>query len=289
MRILAEFIMRGRAQAAVVALIGSWFPLVSPSTVALVTLRRGYLDGILILLWAFLPALIAVMISDMGPLMPAVTITGLLATFMGAQLLRSSSWPPTLMGMVALSCLAAILLALTMPDPVAEVSKALGEMFGQMQAEMPQGEPLLVPTETFVVGLLAYVIAVSSVMSLLLARWWQALLYNPGGFQLEFHQLRLTPVQVLSCFAAVLYCWLQGGDYQIWASVFGLPLILVGLAMVHFAIKARGMGVQWLILFYIGLIMVGPLTAVLAILALLDTWIDFRSRIKARSESDSDE
>jgi len=32
-----------------------------------------------------------------------------------------------------------------------------------------------------------------SICLLMLARWWQAVLYNPGGFQQEFHQFKLQP------------------------------------------------------------------------------------------------
>lgn len=51
--------MRGRVQATVVALLGSWVPLLSPATVGLVTLRLGYQQGIWIFAAAILPALIA--------------------------------------------------------------------------------------------------------------------------------------------------------------------------------------------------------------------------------------
>jgi hypothetical protein len=280
--------MRGRAQAIVIALIGSWFPLISPATAALVSLRRGPLDGSLILLWALLPALAAFWLSDMGPLMPSVTLLGLLLTFVMALVLRNSSnWSACLMGLVTLSCLGSLVLASSIPDPVADVTEALGDMLKQMQEQAQQtGEPspLSLPSETFVVGLVGYVMAVNALLSLLLARWWQAMLYNPGGLQTEFHQVRLGPVPALVCFAATLYCWRQGLDYQHWASLFALPLMVTGAAIAHRLVKARGMGAQWLILFYLVLLFAGPL---IIVLALLDTWTDFRSRLApATSEID---
>ncbi|GAB3112101.1 hypothetical protein G8770_12105 [Aestuariicella hydrocarbonica] len=281
MRALAEFIMRGRAQASVVALVGSWFPLISPAAVALVTLRRGPFDGLMVLLWAVLPALVTFVISDMGPLMPVVTIAGLLATMAFALLLRSSSsWGSTLMGLVAFSALAALSLTQLIPDPVAGMTEALGKMLEQMQAQAPDGTTIVTPSETFVVGLIAYVMAVSSFMSLLLARWWQALLYNPGGLQQEFHQLRLKPLATLTCFAAVFYCWQRGLDYQHWAGLFGFPLLVVGAAIAHHVVKTLKLGGQWLILFYLVLVFASPLVLVIAV---LDTWTDFRSRIEAKS------
>ena len=278
--------MRGRAQASVVALIGSWFPLISPATVALVTLRRGSLDGMIILLWALLPALAALWISDMGPLMPVVTLVGLIVTLVVALMLRGDSgWPKSLMGLIGVSALSGLAMAQTIPDPVQGVTQALGEMFEQMQAQAPEGSALVAPTETFVVGLIAYVIAVSSFLSLLLARWWQAMLYNPGGLQSEFHQLRLTPIAGVTCFLAAFYCWNQGIDYQHWGGLFGFPLVVAAAALAHGVVKARQMSGQWLILFYVVLVFASP---VVMVLALVDTWTDFRSRIGARTSPPTD-
>lgn len=284
MRALAEFIMRGRTQAAVVALIGSWFPLISPATVALVTLRRGTTDGSMILLWALLPAVLAFFVSDMGPLMPVVTILGLIATYAVALLLRSSaSWPQLLVGLVALSTLAALLLASFVPDPVQALTASLGEMLEQMQAQAPEGAAIEVPTEVFVVGLIAYVIAINSLFSLLLARWWQALLYNPGGFQTEFHQLRLKPAAAITSLVATAYCMSVGGDYQLWGSLFMLPLLLAGVAIVHRVVAARRLGVQWLVLFYMALVLFNPIVMmVLTVIAFLDTWLNFRGRLREK-------
>lgn len=285
MRALAEFIMRGRMQASVVALIGSWFPLISPAAVALVTLRRGPTDGLMVLLWALLPALVTFVISDMGPLMPAVTVMGVLATLLAALLLRSNgSWAQALMGLVAFSALSALLLAQTIPDPVSGVTHALGDMLEQMQAQSPSSAAVQLPSETFVVGLIAYVMVVSSFMSLLLARWWQALLYNPGGLQSEMHQLRMKPLATLTCFAAVVYCWVLGIDYQHWAGLFGFPLLVIGASIAHRVVKARQLGGQWLILFYLVLLFASPIVLLLAV---LDTWMDFRARIVAKSDRHS--
>ena len=58
MRGLAAFVMRGRLQASAVAALVSALPLLTwlgASIVALVVLRRGNKEGLLVFLWAFLP------------------------------------------------------------------------------------------------------------------------------------------------------------------------------------------------------------------------------------------
>lgn len=282
MRALAEFIMRGRAQAAVVALLGSWFPLISPATVALVSLRRGAADGLQVLVWALLPALVALVASHLGPIMALATVAGLAAVYMAALLLRSSlSWAYSMMGLVAFSTLSALLLAVVVPDPVQALTEALGGVLKDVQTQAPEGVAQAVSLgEVFVVGLIAYVIALNGLLSLLLARWWQAVLYNPGGFQAEFHQLRLNMPQALACMAATLYCMTQSGDYHTWGNLFALPLLLVGIAIVHNAVKVLGVGGHWLVLFYLAVVFFSPFSVLLTIMAFVDTWINFRGRFK---------
>jgi len=284
-RALAEFIMRGRVQAAVVALLGSWFPLISPATVALVCLRRGATDGLQILVWALLPAAVALVASHLGPLMAMATVAGLIAVYLAALLLRNSvSWAYAMMGLVALSTLAALLLAMMVPDPVQGLTEALGGVMEQMQTQAPEAQAptVALPSETFVVGLIAYVIALNGLMSLLLARWWQAVLYNPGGFQAEFHQLRLTAPQSLVCMAAALYCLAQPSDYHTWGSVFALPLVIVGVAIVHYTVKALKLGGHWLVMFYLAVLFFSPVALALTVIAFVDTWVNIRGRIKPR-------
>jgi hypothetical protein len=282
--------MRGRTQASVVALIGSWFPLISPATVALVSLRRGATDGLLVLLWALLPALATLVFSDMGPLMALVTVAGLLATFVVALLLRSSaSWPRLLTGLVAASGLAALLLSLLVPDPVQQLTQALGEMMAQAKSSAPEQAAWQAPTAVFILGLIAYVIAVNALLSLLLARWWQSVLYNPGGFQTEFHHLRLQPAAAFASLVASLYCWQRGVDYQMWGNLFMLPLLVAGVAIVHRLMAVKRMAVQWLVLFYVALVFFSPLTVVLVVLGFMDTWLNFRERFAPTPPKSDDE
>jgi len=49
--------------------------------------------------------------------------------------------------------------------------------------------------------MIAYVLAFNSFTGVLLGRWLQALLYNPGGFGAEFRELRLGLIVSIVCFA----------------------------------------------------------------------------------------
>ena len=71
MTALAEFVMRGRFQALLVAVAGSGsllFCWISAAVVALVTLRKGAGEGAWLLMWALLPAgVLAISFGDSGP------------------------------------------------------------------------------------------------------------------------------------------------------------------------------------------------------------------------------
>jgi len=161
---------------------------------------------------------------------------------------------------------------------------ALIEMFSQLQQS--DGALVFEPSDLFVAGLLGWVIALSAVVALLLARWWQSLLYNPGGFGIEFHALRFDRLSAGLLFGGLMACYLLGQEYVAWGNLLGLPLLLSGIALVHHAVAFAQLGTRWIVVFYMGLVLLlGPLSSVLIGLGFLDSVMDFRSRLAARRSS----
>lgn len=282
MRALAEFIMRGRTQAAVVAVLGTAVPVLTPATIALVSLRKGISNGFLILLWGLLPMLISLAMGQMQPLMPILAISGFVVTYLSALILRNSmSWAYTLMGLVALSILTALLQLILVPDLLARLMDSLAEFVKQLFSEM-EPSAVTMPGQVFVVGMIAYVTALGSLFGLIVGRWWQASLYNPGGFAEEFQQFRLNTVQAVVCMAAAIYCLTQSPDYRTWATLFVLPLLVMGVAIVHRLVAVKRMGTQWLVGFYVLVFLLDVIAQLLVIVAFLDTWLNFRGRFKPK-------
>src|SRR5690606_36609275 len=195
--------------------------VLTPATIALVSLRKGSANGLMVLLWGLLPMLVYLALGQ-APLMPILATSGLLVAFTAAVILRNSvSWSYTLMGIVALSSLAGLLQSLLIPELLAEMTRAVAEMMEQMLSDT--GTNFVAPGQVFLVGMIAYTGALSRLFALLLARWWQAALYNPGGFVEVFEELRLSDLQVVLCAGAALYCLTQSVDYTTWALLFVLP------------------------------------------------------------------
>ena len=282
MRALAEFILRGRLQATAVALIGNWVPLLTPATVALVTLRVGRNNGLLILLWGVLPSLLLLGFSQIAPAVATAVIGGVLLTYGAALFLRrGSGWATCLMGIVAVATLMAVLLGALAPDAVQAALQSWNQLLEELASSVDASVFEAVPASVRAGG--RGPMAFPAALGLMLGRWWHSLVDNPGGFGAEFQALKLHPIQAVTSMAAAVYCLFQGLDYALWSALFLLPLVLQGVAMVHRLVAIKGLGVQWLFVFYAVLILLEPATQLLAVLAFLDTWLNFRERATPRA------
>lgn len=119
--------------------------------------------------------------------------------------------------------------------------------------------------------------------TILLARWWQAELYNPSGFGPEFRQL-LIP-RVVSPIAALIavFALVQVSSGGIHGLPSDLLIVLVvlfafqGLALLHHRVHKLGLAKWWLVGFY-GLLIVMPhrVGLILAFVGIADTLANSR-------------
>ena len=285
MRVLAEFIMRGRMQACLVGVFGSLLPFVSVSTIGLVTLRKGAAEGFIVSLWVILPLLLSYMFSASSPFMAVVSGVALINMALVANAHRvTADWNfslgiATLSGVV-LVCLAALLFQAEMNDFVNELEEMLAT------ASEQSGQTMLVLTRNGFLAFVAWVVIFNTVIGLVLSRWWQALLYNPGGFQEEFHMLRLSPKLSLVCLSIFIAGLALGGNYQLWLRLASTPLLIGGLAIVHYVVQHKGFGRQVLVVMYVGLFLFGPvLMVLLGALGAADSVMNFRTRLADDKQS----
>lgn len=296
MRALAAFIMSGRLQAFLVALAGNLVPLVSPAAVGLVTLRRGYKDALVVLFGACAPLLAALIWASANPMVVMSSLATLAAVLIAAEVLKTSaSWQFSLLATVAISSVAMLalsgLLASDAEVMVKEIQAALAAAGQAGDESVSPYYNLMASVATmleleliglpFVLGFLAWMAVVQVTSGLLLARWWQALLYNPGGFQQEFHHLRLAKVVVLGLVTGIVGLNIQGDGYVVWGGMLAMPLLLSGLALAHFVVKWFELGRVWLVILYVG-VLIGPLGIVLIAAGCLDSIFDFRTRLAVR-------
>jgi hypothetical protein len=257
------------------------FAWLSAAVLALVTLRKGPAEGGYLLAWAVLPAgfLLAVF-GDPGPLGVIAGTTAL------AVLLRwSLSWPLTLCGSSVVGLVTAVGILWLGTNYLQQLEAFFADFFANLQGQLSQqaGEPVEIspPGAVTIAGMLGLVNGLSCVLSLLLARWWQSLLYNPGGFRTEFHALRFSPVTSSVLVVLVLAASTLGLEYRPWAVMFAVPLAIAGLGLVHARAAYRGYGGGYLVLFYLLWVLLDPVKLIVIGIAVADSWVDFRSRWKS--------
>lgn len=284
MRGLADFIMRGRWQALAVAVLGSVLVFAAPisaAAIALVTMAQGTRDGTWVALWSLLPALLLGWVSgDYG--------TGflLLSVFVGAMvLLQTLSLSLALLAIVPVSAVGGVLL-LTLNSAFLEAMLSmLDTWIAALQAESPEsGESLneLRPTVTQVAGLMATGNALMASLSLLLGRYWQAVLFKPGAFGEEFRAFKLPRVLTALLVLVAMLGALNGSEAAAWSALAGIPVTLAGFALFHHIAKRQQLGGTFLTVSYVLWIIVDGLKVGVLLAVLLDAFLDLGRRVKSR-------
>jgi hypothetical protein len=279
MHALAQFILKGRTQAIVVAVSAALLPLlffISAAAVSLVTLRKGAAKGAFILVWALIPA---IMWARQGDFSPIIVIIG---SYLLAIVLRSSvSWQRVIQVALLLTLIAGFLQQQFNGDVLAQVVQGVQNLMTQSSAKNAlSGESQWLLQATLgVFDALHFAMMLSSV---LLARWWQSKLYNPGGLQLEFHQLRFSPVFTIALIALTVIATSGGGEYIRWIPIMVAPLVIAGLALAHGSVAKRSLGRSWLVALYVATFILGPyVITMLVFFAAIDTFVDIRNKIPA--------
>ena len=296
MKWLASFVMRGFSQSVmattVLAMISIIFPLIgflSTASVGLVSLRQGPKSGAMTAGAATLASGLLMIVIFGNPILAlGFLLLQWIPVGVLAWLLRSSrSLALATHAGLGFGFLALLAQALLLESPTEfwrEQLQPMAQRFVEAgmfdQAQSAEAIAQLAP---MMCGVLAAGFLLQLLFGLYLARWWQALLYNPGGFSAEFQQLRLHRVLGLVG-AAALAAWLVPGfALPAWLNCIGLVILSVftlqGLAVAHGVFGAMPGSQRWLVATYILLLLFLPQMAmVLITIGLLDVWMDFRRR-----------
>ena len=295
---LASFIMRGRSQAALVAavfaILSLLFPLtgmLSSATLALATLRQGPVEGLLVGLFAGLASGLFAF-AALGSPVPALgfALALWLPVWALAVMLRNSGSPALTVTTAGLMGLAILIgLKVGVADPAAYWAELMepvrkGLIEGGILTDA-EGQALIVEVARWMTGAFAATFYFQALLGLFLGRWWQSLLYNPGGFGAEFRDLRLGKGLGVLGLALMAFILVMGENQ--WAAdllILITPLFLLqGLALIHWLVKAMQANRGWLIGLYALFLLALPHAQVLtAGLGLADIWVNVRAKVKPR-------
>lgn len=287
MRALADFIMRGRVQATLVVVGCAALPLLfwlSAAAASLVLLRRGFKDATSVIAWAVLPGLVWWFLGEPRTLMVLLGALGLAACLRAGQ-----SWNRVLLYSVGLGLLYGVILGSVFREPIEALAQALAKGLPQMLGgfyqklsveEQGRLGAILVPV---LVGLVAAALQLVTVLSLMLGRYWQAALYNPGGFGREFHAVRFTVAPASLLVVGMLFGPNLG--LAMLTPLCSVPLMLAGAALLHGLVAQKRLARFWLTGMYVTLVLFMQLTyPLLVVLAIVDSLIDFRGRLSPKGD-----
>lgn len=300
MQSLASFTMRGRSQATLVAAVSAMLSLIVPlvglissAAIALVTLRKGADEGLVVGAFAgFAGGLLA--FTALGSPLPAVGFVLMLwlpVWVLGLVLRQTRSLALTVQVAALFGLLVVAGIRLFAADPatywVELLEPARRSLVGSSVIDATVSERLVVQAARWMTGAFAATFCFQLLLALLIGRWWQALLYNPGGFGAEFRALRMRSEVAYSALGLAAVVLLSDG--AMWATELLLLLaplfFLQGVAIVHNLAHAYSAHRGWLIGFYGLLLLVMPYAEILvAGFGFLDNWVDLRTRVAARKK-----
>ncbi|TVO62046.1 hypothetical protein [Spiribacter vilamensis] len=276
--------MRSRLGAVGMVALGALMPLLfwlSGGLLALITLRRGVAESGIVLVGAtalLLPIHAVLLGTPLAVLQPLALVW--LPVMGMAWILRTTLSLALTVQVGAIVAVAAVAIFHAIHgDPTLFWTQTLEAVSDRLLAAPPgagwdQAVEQLAPRLT---GLWATNVLAVAVLCLLLGRFWQAMLYNPGGFRSEFHELRFALWFAAGAGAAVIAGMIGGpGLVADLGVILGAVFILQAVAIAHAVVARRGWHKGWLVGFYLVL----PLLLRPAVLVgLADTFMDFRARL----------
>ena len=127
-------------------------------------------------------------------------------------------------------------------------------------------------------GLVATILGICCIISLFIGRWLQAKLYNPGGFALEFNQLKIPKSIFYFIAVIILVCAaISTNLMNDLLMVFSVIYFFQGLAILHYHVHDKGLSQTLLFPVYLTLFFL-PYYAIfgLAGAGVMDTFLNFR-------------
>ena len=266
---------------ALLSLIMPPVSIVSSASVALVTLRLGAFEGLTILLCSSLAAgLLGFLALGNYQFALLYVIVLWVPVWLISIVLREGRYLSLAVEIaVLIGVFGVVGFYLYTPEPAAMWKNILSQM-------IPADAPVVDIQRT--IDMLAHymtgVVAAGSVFSLLfglfLGRWWQANLYNPGGFRQEFLSLSSQPRLALGSIAVMAVALATSGvSSEIAWNVTILLFVLftvIGTAVLHSLFAGMKLGRYMVPMLYITLFLIPHAMLLVALIGLSDTWLNLR-------------
>jgi len=301
MRALAGLIVGGPMQAVLVIALCTALSFLAPpltsilgyggaAALALYSLHVGARAGAVALLGAAVATgVLTQLVLHQGL---AVVVTSLLLwipVWLAAMVLRrTGSLAMAMLVLTGLALLLVMLIFALLGDPATWWVERLESLADAVAAQPELGidrEAVAHFIETVapvMTGTMAAGLSFAALTCVILGRWWQALLVNPGGLRKDFYALRLNRVLSLVGIAIVGLATLKLGVLSNlalqWSLIAMVPFLFVGLAVVHASLANLKAAKGWLIALYVLMSLLPQVLLMVILVGVLDPWLELRRR-----------
>lgn len=284
MRWFAEFVMRSRNHAIVLATATAFIPFfswISLLIIGLVALRRTLQDALIVAAWSTIPTFVYAVLLPQArfEFLLVNLVYGVALTLLLAAVLRNTySWSAVLTVCSALGVVAVSGLHFMHPNINEEWVSLIRASIQHVAAVMPKQsvEPGAVLEVTaslagIATGLQAVMVLMCALANLLFSRLMQAKLYNPGGLREELRAVRLNVVDlgILAIVAAMTFFFRATAIDLLPVAL--IPFVFAGIAAVHRFANQRKKSRLFIYTFYIFLsILFMQMILVLVLISIVD-------------------
>ncbi len=292
MKPFGAFLMRSRRNAGILAFVFALLPVLNWLSVIitlLVTLRKGAKEGSIILACALIPMCILAFTTGRVIVIYNMLIPILVAWGLALVLRNTHNWTTVLLVGVGVSIVGIIVMHGYIADINAwwqqKMLAYLQQFSSGMNVNIAQQKQTIVHLSKIATGLQATVLLLVDLLWLLLARFWQAALYNPGALRNELQAIRMPRwASALLLFALVMVALTKQSLLVDLLPLLLLTFMLAGLSLFHFIVAIRKIHWGWLLVFYIALLFVLPyIGAALIMLGLADSALNLRQRYRVKA------
>jgi len=271
---------------------------------ALVTLRKGPAEGAIVTVAATMPYVFSFMLASHDPnALPIVlwtavmvaVVSNILTWVFASMLAWQLSWSrilqiAALIGVLVISVIhlqfanIADWWSAQLTSYYTQASKAMSEVLNETANGGPSDAQLesIKMTKYYISGMIGSAILLNAVLQLVVARWWQSILYAPGVLRRELHHIRLSKMAGILFMVGIILSYI--GNNSVVLDIMPIAYLLfagAGLSLIHFFFGKMVSPTRWfwISLLYVAIIFAMPLSVVIvAMMALFDVWFDLRKR-----------
>jgi len=308
-----EYLLANRLRAVLLLAVFSLIPVVGMLGVlfaGFVTLRKGAVEGAMMTVAATLPIVIKFLLMTAGhdsPLSPMVLWTAIsflvicntLTWLLAVLLYRQMTWSAILQLAALVGVLVISVVHLAYPDvadwwgtqltqlTASASESAASALSGVMQdsAKLPSEAQIEAINEAknYASGMIVMFLLLNAVMQLIVARWWQAVLYAPGMLRRELHHIRLSNLAGVLFLLSQVLAWQSNSVVLDILPILYLLFVCAGLSVIHYFLGLMVSPTRWfwVVLLYVMIYYTMPASMMLiSLVALMDIWFDLRKRLR---------